>query len=178
MTALRLTLLAALFLGAAGRTRADDPPSYANQVKPFLAKYCLQCHNDGRARGQVNVASHATLLKTGRKSRPAVVPGEPDKSRLVLTTEGKARPPMPPRKAKQPDADEKGLLRAWIAAGAKDDTKAAGAGAAPRPAPPEVGDTPESEGAVPEPLVFLPLGLLGAAVSVSRVAGVRRKNSP
>ncbi len=35
--------------------------------------------------------------------------------------EGKTKPKMPPKKARQPSAEEVALLRAWVAAGAKDD---------------------------------------------------------
>src|SRR5262249_26533173 len=45
-----------------------------------------------------------------------------DKSKLVLMCEGKAKPMMPPAKAKfHPSKEEVALLRAWVAAGAKDD---------------------------------------------------------
>src|SRR5205823_1667107 len=47
---------------------------------------------------------------------------EPDQSQLVLSLEGKAKPVMPPRKARQPKTAEKAVLRAWVAAGAKDDS--------------------------------------------------------
>jgi hypothetical protein len=186
MNALRLALLPALILlSSTGHVLADDPPSYVKQIKPFLTKYCLECHNNSRARGQVNVETYEMLVKTGRKGRPALVPGDPDKSRLVLTTEGKVRP-MPPRKAKQPHADEKGLLRAWVAAGAKDDSKAdAGMGVAPTDdaVPPAVTyGSPAEEGPVSGFLWFCaalkPLGLLArrrrnAAACVSGRPAIR-----
>jgi hypothetical protein len=66
MNALRLALLPALvLLSASGRALADDPPSYAKQIKPFLTTYCLECHNTSRARGQVNVETYEKLVKTG-----------------------------------------------------------------------------------------------------------------
>src|SRR5205814_2358445 len=52
----------------------------------------------------------------------AIVPGNPDKSPLVLQVEGKSKPFMPPKKAKQPKREEIGILRAWVVAGAKDDS--------------------------------------------------------
>ena len=54
----------------------------------------------------------------------SVVAGKPDDSWLVLTCEGKGWP-MPPKKwKKQPKAEEVARVRAWIAAGAKDDSAA------------------------------------------------------
>ena len=62
-------------------------------------------------------------MKGGKNGRKLLVAGKPDESRIVTTTEGKARPAMPPKKAKaHPNEKETAVLRAWIAAGAKDDT--------------------------------------------------------
>src|SRR5207244_12811982 len=47
-----------------------------------------------------------------------------DESRLVLNVEGKRKPRMPPKTAKQPTPAEAAVLRAWVFAGAKDDTGA------------------------------------------------------
>src|SRR5205085_7258057 len=45
------------------------------------------------------------------------------RSCLVQLVEGKDKPPMPPPTAKfHPKKEEIGVLRAWIAAGAKDDS--------------------------------------------------------
>jgi WD40 repeat protein len=117
----RLGLTVSCVLGFAAPLPAQQPPSYAKQVKPFLAKYCLECHNAEDAKGGLVMASVATLLKGGDNG-PVLVPGKPNESRLVLLPEHKAKPPMPPKKAKQPKPAEIALLRAWIAAGAKDDS--------------------------------------------------------
>src|SRR5205823_5571469 len=54
---------------------------------------------------------------------PVVVAGKPEDSRLVLLIEHKDKPKMPPSKAKfQPSKEEIKLVRAWIVAGAKDDS--------------------------------------------------------
>src|SRR5919109_2942822 len=110
-----------VLVGAANSLLAAQPPSYAKQVKPFLAKYCLECHNAESAKGGLVMDSVAALLKGGDNG-PVIVPGKPDESRLVLLPEGKDKPPMPPKKAKQPKPAEVAVLRAWVAAGAKDDS--------------------------------------------------------
>ena len=113
-------------LGWAGAaSAADDPPpapSYSKDIKPFLAAYCMNCHNDNRPRSGVSVETFADLTKTGRRGT-LVVPEKPDDSRLlgVLTGHGKA---MPPRRSQQPKAEDIAKVRDWIAAGAKDDTAA------------------------------------------------------
>src|SRR5262249_17377748 len=113
--------VAAVLLGAVGLTgQAQQPPSYAKQVRPFLAKYCLECHNASQAKGEL-VLETFKAMQDGGKSGPGVVPGKPDESPLVLLAEGKQKPAMPPKDAKQPKRDEVAVLRAWVAAGAKDD---------------------------------------------------------
>src|SRR5438128_2353805 len=97
-----------------------QPPSYSRQVRPFLAKYCLECHSADKAKGGLCLESFESLTKGGDHG-PVVVPGKPDASRLVLMVEGKEKLAMPPKTAKQPSADERGVLRAWVAAGAKVD---------------------------------------------------------
>jgi hypothetical protein len=70
--------------------------------------------------------SFKTLMEGGGRGA-AIVPGNPDKSPLVLQIEGKTKPFMPPKKAKQPKPDEIAVVRAWVAAGAKDDSASVGA---------------------------------------------------
>lgn len=111
-----------LFLSAfSGATKAQQPSSYAKQVRPFLARYCLECHNTSQAKGELVLESFKAILEGG-KSGPVVVPGKPDESLLVILAEGKKKPAMPPKDAKQPKTGEATVLRAWVAAGAKDDS--------------------------------------------------------
>jgi hypothetical protein len=118
-------LLSVLMLAlGAGRGLADDPPSYTKHVRPFLDRYCVECHRTGKVKGRVNLENYQAIIKSGRKGRMTVVPGKADQSRIVLTCEGKAKPVMPPRKSKQPRAEEVALMRAWVNAGARDDTPA------------------------------------------------------
>jgi WD40 repeat protein len=116
-----IALAGTCMLIASGAAAAQQPPSYARHVKPFLARYCLECHNGDRLKGGLNLETFKGLQAGGEKG-PVFVAGKPDDSRMVLMVEGKAKPHMPPRKARQPHPDELGLLRAWIAAGARDDT--------------------------------------------------------
>lgn len=113
-----------LGLGVAGQASAQQPPSFARQVRPFLAKYCLECHCAQQSKGDLSLESFASLMKGG-KSGPVIEPGKPDDSRLVLLVERKEQPFMPPKTARQPRANETAVLRAWITAGAKDDSASA-----------------------------------------------------
>jgi hypothetical protein len=106
-----------------GAAAAEPAPSYVKDIKPFLSKYCMSCHSGKRARSGYNVETYAGLLKAGRRGA-LVVPGKAEKSRMIMTLEGRARA-MPPRKSPQPRADEVARVRAWIDAGARDDSPGA-----------------------------------------------------
>jgi mono/diheme cytochrome c family protein len=102
-------------------TAADEPPpSFSRDVKPFLTNYCQNCHSGRRAKGGYSVETYANLFKRGKKGGPMVVAGKPDESRLLMTLAGRAKR-MPPRDSDQPTADEVAKVKAWIAAGARDD---------------------------------------------------------
>jgi mono/diheme cytochrome c family protein len=94
--------------------------SYVGDVKPFLTKYCLECHNQGKAKAGYNVETFADLMRGGKKG-PMVVPEKPSESRLILTLQGKGKP-MPPKKSPQPTAEEIAGVSEWIKAGARNDS--------------------------------------------------------
>lgn len=107
--------------GAVPVAAAD--PSFTKDVQPFVQKYCTECHNAQKAKAGVVLDSFDAMLKAGKKGAP-VVPGKPEKSSLYLTMTGGGKQ-MPPRKfPDKPTKDEIAVIKAWIAAGAKDDTPA------------------------------------------------------
>ncbi|HKB38866.1 MAG TPA: c-type cytochrome domain-containing protein, partial [Gemmataceae bacterium] len=121
-----IILLSCLLLVATRAAPAQEAPSFAKQVRPFFARYCVECHTAQDPDGGLSLDSYKGLLAGGDKGE-VFVAGKPNESRIVLMVEGKIAPKMPPKRAKQhPKADEVPLLRAWIAAGAKDDTSAVG----------------------------------------------------
>ncbi len=97
-------------------------PSYAKDVRPFLVKYCLECHNAKAFKAGLDLESYKSL-REGSDRGPVMEAGKPEQSPLVLLAEGKKEPRMPPKKAsRHPKSAEVAVLRAWVAAGAKDDT--------------------------------------------------------
>jgi WD40 repeat protein len=113
-----------LLVWGVGGLTAQQPPSYARDVRPFLTKFCLECHNSKEAEGGLDLETYKGLLAGGDKGGD-LTPGRPDASRIVLRSEGKEKPKMPPRKARfHPTPREVAVLRAWVAAGARDDSTA------------------------------------------------------
>ena len=84
MTCSRSALIAGLVLSAAGSiANAAEPPSYAKQIKPFLAKYCLECHNPDTLKGGLDLTTFKTM-QAGGEHGPVLVPGKPDESKMVV----------------------------------------------------------------------------------------------
>jgi hypothetical protein len=95
--------------------------SYANDIKPFLATHCIKCHGGDATKAGYNFNGFDGLTKGGKKG-PAVVPGDPDKSLLVRVLSGEGKRMPPPMYKPQPQPEDVEMLKAWIAAGAKDDS--------------------------------------------------------
>jgi WD40 repeat protein len=101
---------------------ASKPVSFQKQVQPVLARRCQGCHQPASQGGKLVVTSYA-LLKAGGASGPAYKPGQPDGSLLIRYISGPE--PKMPKGGPPLSAAEVGLLKRWIAEGAKDDTVAA-----------------------------------------------------
>ncbi len=95
--------------------------SYAKQIKPLLDEKCADCHKDDTIKGGFDIATIAAMTKGGKKGGAGIIAGKPDESSLVQYIEGTKKPRMP--KGDDPMAEgEIALIRAWIAAGAIDDS--------------------------------------------------------
>jgi len=118
---MRQRIWGAVLLSLTAGVALAEPPSYERDVKPFLTKYCVECHNDSKAKGGYRVHNYAELLKNGRKG-PLVIPEQETRGRLIMSLEGRGRR-MPPPKSAQPSAEEVNAIRAWVKAGAPNDGK-------------------------------------------------------
>src|SRR5687767_13122073 len=72
----------------------DKPVSFHNDVRPIFNAACSACHKPEKLKGDLDMTSHAALLKGG-KHGSTVVPGDPAKSNLVEMISGD-EPEMPP----------------------------------------------------------------------------------
>ena len=104
-------LLAAQGLGASEKS-ADF---FEERIRPLLAKNCFVCHTDSPQSG-LRLDSRESILKGGQ-SGPAIVPGDPEGSLLILAVR-RTHPhlKMPPPKPLAPKQIRD--LETWIAAGA------------------------------------------------------------
>ncbi len=115
---MRTFALLALTLPVAAQAQT---PSFAKDVRPFLTKYCQECHNAKSLKGGLDLETYKSLM-LGSDGGAIVVPGKPNESSMILLMQGKESPKMPPKKyAHQPKAEEIAVIAAWVSAGAKDD---------------------------------------------------------
>jgi mono/diheme cytochrome c family protein len=112
-------LLAPLAAPAAGPPQRARPRVGADffemQVRPLLVEQCQQCHGPRKRQGGLRVDSRAALLRGG-DSGPAIVPGQPQKSRLIQAVHYRDDLRMPP-KGKLSDK-QVAVLATWVQMGA------------------------------------------------------------
>ena len=92
-------------------------PDFQKDIQPLMAKYCVECHGATKPKAGVRLDSYDAIIAKSRKQ--SVVPGDPAKSKLVMTMTGAAKL-MPPKKfTPRPTTEEIDLIKDWIKAGAK-----------------------------------------------------------
>ena len=133
-------LLAMLF---AARAHAADAPDFTRDVFPILSDACFHCHGPDPAtrKGGYRLDVRDDAVHVSKSGKTPIVPGKPDASELIARIfHSDADEVMPPPDAKtQLTAEQKDVLKRWVAAGAE--YKVHWAFATPaRPEPPSVKD--------------------------------------
>lgn len=95
-------------------------PSYFRDIRPLIQQYCQGCHQPAIMQGHLDLTQHQTLLQGGH-SGPGLIPGHPEKSLLIAMMEDR-RPPLMPLGGPPLDREIIDMFRAWVEAGATDDT--------------------------------------------------------
>ncbi len=95
-----------------------DPVSYEKEIGPILANKCQVCHSGSVVKGKLDLGSHASLMKGGKKG-PVVVPGKSAESLLVKLASRGQKPYMPPKDEEPLTPEELALVKLWIDQGAK-----------------------------------------------------------
>jgi hypothetical protein len=121
---LRHLIVLGVVLSYQGATRlaADEPPTDAatvafREVRPILTGTCLTCHGAEAQKGGLDLSRRDTAL-AGGVSGPAIEPGKPDESDLVMRLEDGLMPPKSPLAPEQVAA-----FRRWVEAGAPYETE-------------------------------------------------------
>ena len=97
---------------------AEDLEFFEKRIRPLLAERCYECHSTSakKLKGGLLLDSRAAVLKGG-DTRPAIVPGQPDKSLLIESVRyGNQDLQMPP-KSRLSDAQTADLAE-WVKRGA------------------------------------------------------------
>ncbi len=113
-------IVASLYLCLAVPVSAAEPKvSYRNDVQPILKHHCWGCHSSTKPKGKLSLDTVAAMRKGGRTG-PLFQTGKPDESLLIEAISG----PEPSMPQKQPPLtmEKVRILRAWIQAGAPDDS--------------------------------------------------------
>jgi len=64
-------------------TAASDD-TFRTTIEPILTKHCYPCHGPEKQKGKLRLDSREEALKGGSSGEPALVPGNPLKSRMVV----------------------------------------------------------------------------------------------
>lgn len=114
--------LAATTPGAAAPPAAEAETLFVRRVRPLLEDKCLACHgrDEAKIKGGLDLRTRAEALFGGDSTKPAIVPGQPDASPILLATLRTHADwePMPPKENEALNATQLGWLRQWIAGGA------------------------------------------------------------
>ena len=97
---------------ADGPLQAAEPPSYETEIAPLLKQQCVKCHGPAKREGKLDLSVAGAIVRGGKQG-PALVPHDIAASLLWQRVEADEMPPETPLTDK-----EKGLLKAWIVAGA------------------------------------------------------------
>ena len=104
---------------------ADAVEHFEKKVRPVLVEHCYKCHSSeagNKIKGGFQLDTAAGLLKGGDSGDPAVIPGDPDKSPLIVAVRYQHDDLRMPPKGKLPDSAVEALVK-WVRDGAVDPRK-------------------------------------------------------
>ncbi len=104
------------FAASADESNRAGIDFFERKIRPLLAQNCYECHGSEKQKGLLRLDSRAAIL-TGGETGPALVPGQPEESRLIKgVSYADSDFQMPPKKrlSERQVAD----LREWIKLGA------------------------------------------------------------
>jgi mono/diheme cytochrome c family protein len=147
-------------LSAIAQEKKVEPVSFAKQVAPIFVKKCLACHGERQPESGYQLHTYEKMLQPGDMGEPVVTPGKPEESLLVKLVASNKKEVWMPKEGDRLAEEQIGLIRRWVAEGAKFDGPNKAAAIASL-VPPEYDPPPE---AYPRPvpitaLAFHPQGI-------------------
>lgn len=113
--------------------RGQDADFFERRIRPILVRHCYECHSvaSGNAESGLRLDERKSVRSGGDRG-PAIVPGQPRKSLLLLAISGKHPDlKMPPNGTRLPQSVVNDFHK-WILAGAPDPRDAPDAKSGPR----------------------------------------------
>ncbi|MDB5388166.1 MAG: Protein of unknown function (DUF1553)/Protein of unknown function (DUF1549)/Planctomycete, partial [Planctomycetaceae bacterium] len=101
-----------LVIGQSGFVRAADVPRFDSEIAPLVKRHCVKCHGPAKQEGKLDLSVAVGLIRGG-KHGSALVPHDLAASLIWQRVDADEMPPDEPL-----SAEEKGLLKRWIVAGA------------------------------------------------------------
>jgi mono/diheme cytochrome c family protein len=116
-----LIVAVAIVLTGNGPAREATPSEvrFNRDIRPIMSDTCFKCHGPGTRKAGLRLDLRDKALKQTESGVTPIVPGKPDESevvRRVLSTEQDEIMP-PPGSHKTLTAEQKALIRLWVAQG-------------------------------------------------------------
>ena len=127
---LKCSLACFIALTASGTVHAAAPVDAAffeREVRPILQAHCFDCHGEDQAKNKLRLDTSVGILRGGESGEPLLVKGLSAESYLIKRVTSQNLKEVMPPKGKKLTAEQVGVLRAWIDAGAKVPGEAAAA---------------------------------------------------
>ncbi len=105
---------------SAAEPARDQVDFFERKIRPVLVERCYECHSTSakKSKGGLVLDTRAGVIKGG-DAGPAIIPGDPDKSKLIEAVRYKNRDlQMPPKSPLSPDQVRD--LEQWVKLGAPD----------------------------------------------------------
>ncbi|MCB1226985.1 MAG: PSD1 domain-containing protein [Verrucomicrobiales bacterium] len=96
---------------------AAAPVDFVQDIQPLFEKHCWKCHGGSKQEAAFRLDHRPSAMKGGDFG-PAIIPGDPDHSRLIHAVRGDNPKKQMPRKAPPLSSADVALLTRWIAEGA------------------------------------------------------------
>src|SRR5437870_5118873 len=116
--------LSSAALVSAAEFKSEHYEFFEKKIRPVLVEHCYKCHSASseKLKGELLLDSKEGMLKGGESGKPAVLPGDAEKSRLIEAIRYNNEDlQMPPKKAGGKLSDEQiAAFIAWINLGAPD----------------------------------------------------------